>query len=155
ERLRREVSRALRHGRPLSLVIVDVDGFKLFNDTFGHQVGDDVLETVAAHLAAVVRMNDTAARLGGDEFALLLPETNAEAAQVVAHRAHEAIRRDSLRAGTNLTTSIGICDLQHARTANDLLRFADGALFWAKEHGRDAVCRYDPTLVEDLSVEQR
>jgi diguanylate cyclase (GGDEF)-like protein/putative nucleotidyltransferase with HDIG domain len=155
ERLRLEVSRALRHERPLSLVMIDIDGFKQFNDTFGHQVGDDVLETVAAHLAEVVRTNDTAARLGGDEFALLLPETSADAAQVVAYRAHDAIRRDTLQPGTNLTTSIGICDLQHARNADELLRFADGALFWAKEHGRDSVCRYNPKLVEDLSVEQR
>ena len=136
--------------------MVDVDGFKLLNDTFGHQVGDDALQRVAGRLADAVRTSDTVARVGGDEFALLLPETSCEAAEFVVGRAHEQIRRDALGQGaTDFSVSIGICDMSHARTADDLLRFADGALYWAKAHGRDAICQYSPETVEDLSHEQR
>jgi diguanylate cyclase (GGDEF)-like protein len=156
ERLRMEFNRALRHDRPLSLAMVDVDGFKQLNDTFGHQVGDDALQRVATHLTSAVRVNDTVARVGGDEFALLLPETKGDAAQVVIERAHARIRKDTRQRGSvDLTVSIGICDMRHARTADDLLRFADGALYWAKAHGRDAVYQYSPETVEDLSSEQR
>jgi diguanylate cyclase (GGDEF)-like protein len=156
ERLRMEFNRAQRHDRPLALAMVDVDGFKQLNDTFGHQVGDDALQRVAAHLTAAVRVNDTVARVGGDEFALLLPETTGEAAQIVIERAHARIRSDRRRRGSlDLTVSIGICDLRHARSPDDLLRFADGALYWAKAHGRDAVYQYSPETVEDLSREQR
>jgi diguanylate cyclase (GGDEF)-like protein len=156
ERLRLEFARAHRHGRSLSLAMVDVDGFKLLNDTFGHQVGDDALQRVAGRLAGAVRTTDTVARVGGDEFALLLPETSARAAEAVVGRAHEQIRRDALSQGAaDFSVSIGICDMSHAPTADDLLRFADGALYWAKAHGRDAICQYSPEKVEDLSHEQR
>jgi diguanylate cyclase (GGDEF)-like protein len=155
ERLRLEVTRAHRHKRPLSLAMIDIDGFKQLNDTFGHQLGDDVLETVGRHLAAALRTTDTAARIGGDEFALLLPETGADAAVIVAERAHDQIRRDTHDSATGVTISIGICDMQYAHDADELLRFADGALYWAKTNGRDAVCRYAPETVEDLSLEQR
>ncbi len=156
ERLQMEFNRAQRHERPLALAMVDVDGFKHLNDTFGHQAGDDALQRVAAHLTAAVRVNDTVARVGGDEFALLLPETTGAAAQTVIERAHAHIRKETRREGSlDLTVSIGICDLRHARTADELLRFADGALYWAKAHGRDAVYQYSPETVEDLSREQR
>jgi diguanylate cyclase (GGDEF)-like protein len=155
ERLLSEVTRAQRYKRPLSLAMVDVDGFKQLNDAFGHQVGDEVLSTVARHLAASVRAHDTVARIGGDEFALLLPDTDAAAASVVAERVHDRLRRGKSHPGTTITLSTGLCDLEYASSADELIRFADGALFWTKGHGRNAICRYTPDLVEDLSAEQR
>jgi diguanylate cyclase (GGDEF)-like protein len=155
ERLQAEVSRAHRHGRALSLAMVDIDGFKQLNDTFGHQVGDGVLAAVAAHLSASVRGSDTVARIGGDEFAMLLPETDADAALAVAERVHDRLRRDTTSPGTTITISTGLCDMEYASTADDLIRFADGALFWTKANGRNAICRYSPEVVEDLSAEQR
>ena len=137
ERLQSEVTRSRRHNRPLSLAMIDIDGFKQLNDAFGHQVGDGVLSTVARHLAASVRANDTVARIGGDEFALLLPETDAAAAVLVAERVHDRLRRDTSNPGTTITLSTGLCDMQYASSADDLIRFADGALFWTKGHGRE------------------
>jgi diguanylate cyclase (GGDEF)-like protein len=151
ERLTIEVDRAQRYGRPLSLACLDVDGFKDVNDQFGHQVGDKVLRDVAARLIVVARAADLAARIGGDEFAILLPETTAEAAEAVARRAHELIRLDLAGPGPSITVSIGICDLEQASSADALVRFADGALYWAKDHGRDAVWRYRPEAVGDAS----
>jgi diguanylate cyclase (GGDEF)-like protein len=154
-RLATEVERAQRYGRPLSLACLDVDGFKDVNDQFGHQAGDRVLREVAARLTTVARAADLVARIGGDEFAVLLPETTAEAAEAVARRAHELIRVDLAGPGPSVTVSIGICDLEHASNADALVAFADGALYWAKDHGRDAVWRYRPEAVEDASQYDR
>jgi diguanylate cyclase (GGDEF)-like protein len=155
ERLEAEVERALRYGRALSVACVDVDGFKDVNDTFGHQVGDTALIEVAVRLLAAARESDLVARLGGDEFAVLLPETTAAEAEVVARRAHELIRSDSTGDGPNITVSMGICDLEHAVTAAELLHHADSSLYWAKNHGNDAIWRYSPEGVLDLSDKQR
>jgi diguanylate cyclase (GGDEF)-like protein len=155
DRLRTEVERAQRYGRPLSLAYLDVDGFKDVNDHFGHQVGDKVLSEVGARLNAVARSADLVARIGGDEFAVLLPETTAEAAEAVARRAHELIRVDLAGPGPSVTVSIGICDLEHASSAHALVGLADSALYRAKDHGRDAVWRYRPETVEDASQDDR
>jgi diguanylate cyclase (GGDEF)-like protein len=150
-----EVERAQRYGRALSVACVDVDDFKDVNDAFGHQAGDKLLTEVADQLLAAARDSDLVARLGGDEFAILLPETTAAEAEVVAQRAHELIRVDLAGAGPSITVSIGICDLEHASTAVELVRYADRALYWAKGHGSDAVWRYSPEGVVDLSDKQR
>lgn len=155
ERLRVEVARSHRHGRPLSLAMIDIDGFKQLNDTFGHQAGDDVLAAVAGHLSACVRTSDTVARIGGDEFALLLPETEAGAALIVVERVHDRLRRGTSNPDATVTISTGLCDMEYATTADELIRLADGALFWTKGNGRNAICRYNPHLVEDLSAKQR
>jgi diguanylate cyclase (GGDEF)-like protein len=150
-----EVERAQRYDRALSVVCLDIDGFKEVNDAYGHDVGDRVLTQVAERLLTAARANDLVARLGGDEFAVIMPETSAAAAEVVAQRAHEMIRIDLEGTGPSITVSIGICDLEHASDAEQLMRFADGALFWAKSHGSDAVWRYSPEAVDELSDEQR
>jgi diguanylate cyclase (GGDEF)-like protein/putative nucleotidyltransferase with HDIG domain len=155
ERLREEVARARRYGRPLSLVLIDLDHFKQINDGLGHETGDRVLRGVAARLSALGRNVDLLARIGGEEFAWILPETSGIEAYAVAERARQAVAGASHPDLAPLTLSAGVCDLTQAEDADDLFRLADSALYWAKSHGRNVAFRYTPEVVEALSHEQR
>jgi diguanylate cyclase (GGDEF)-like protein/putative nucleotidyltransferase with HDIG domain len=154
ERLRAELSRALRHERPLTLALLDVDHFKAINDSLGHERGDVVLAAVAATLSDVARTEDVLARLGGDEFAILMPVTEAQAL-VAVERARAAIAAIELDGGLTITVSAGICGLEHAIDPDSLVRLADGALYWGKAHGRNAAWIYDPEVVRELSISER
>jgi len=137
-----ETERAWRFGRPLALVLFDLDHFKHVNDTHGHPAGDAVLREAAAHLAAGQRSVDRLARFGGEEFALLLVETAAPAALEAAQRLVAAMRAApfALPAGPALpvTASAGVAALPaHAADAAGLVRAADAALYAAKRAGRD------------------
>ena len=155
ERLREELARALRHGRPLTLALLDVDHFKAINDSLGHERGDVVLAAVAATLSDVARTEDVLARLGGDEFALLMPETDEGHALIAVERARAAIAGIELGSGLTVTVSAGVCGLEHASDPDSLVRLADGALYWGKAHGRDAAWVYDPEVVRELSISER
>jgi len=155
EALGAEAARAMRHGRSLSLVLVDLDHFKRVNVVHGHQAGDEVLAQVARRLAAVVRPGELVARVGGEEFAVILPDSDDLAAWQVAERLREAIRTHPFPAVGHMTASAGVCGLDQAGTAEELYRLADGALYWAKAHGRDVTFRYSPEVVHALSAEQR
>ncbi len=155
ERLASEVARALRHGRSLSIALVDLDHFKLINDAHGHQSGDQVLVEVGARLRALARAEDVVGRVGGEEFAFILPETDALTAYGVAERARSAIAAAPFGDAGHLTASVGVCDLTHTTSAAELFRLADGALYWAKAHGRDVTYLYSPEVVHELSAEER
>ena len=139
--LRREAERARRFGGRIALVLVDVDHFKSYNDTFGHPAGDEALRQVAALLAATVpRRLDAVARYGGEEFAVLLAETDAEGARVVAERLRSAAAA-STAFRRPLTISAGVASLAGAESfADALLASADDALYRAKREGRNRVC---------------
>jgi diguanylate cyclase (GGDEF)-like protein len=154
ERLKTEVARALRHARPLSLVLMDLDQFKEINDNAGHGAGDKVLSAIAAELQQAARTEDVLARIGGDEFALLLPETSSIDALAFVERARGAIAAQPVH-GYRVTLSAGISDISHAISAEQLFRFADGALYWAKAKGRDCAWIYDPQVVRELSAQER
>ncbi len=155
ERLVQEVVRASRHGRRFSLVLLDVDHFKRVNDDLGHQVGDAVIREAATRLGALARAGDLMARVGGDEFAWLMPETGGMEAWRAADRAREAISAEPFPGVGTLTISAGVCDLDQAPQHSELFRLADGALYWAKQHGRDVAFLYSPEVVEELSAEER
>jgi diguanylate cyclase (GGDEF)-like protein len=145
------ISRAQRRREPLAVLIVDLDHFKLVNDTHGHLIGDAVLRTLAADMRQQVRETDLVGRFGGEEFAVVLSDTaDGEAAQVA-----ERIRRGAAvvkvltdDAIVGVTVSIGLAILgSHGSTLTDLLAAADLALYRAKNTGRDRVCCYDPANI--------
>ena len=155
ETLQREVARAHRHRRSLAVALFDLDHFKEVNDIHGHQVGDNVLEAIASTLQGVARPGDLVGRLGGEEFVWLMPETDALGAYEAAERFRALVGSSEPAPGVALTVSAGICDLERAGSASELMALADGALYWAKAHGRDISFLYTPEVVEALSAEDR
>ncbi len=154
ERLEREFQRASRYRRPLSLLMVDVDYFKHYNDHFGHPAGDRLLRRVGRMVAGELRRVDFGARYGGDEFSVILPETPKTAATVVAERIRRAIEkhpflhRESQPLG-RVTVSVGVATYpEDAAAGVKLVEAADRALYQAKTEGRNRVwgTRPSPTL---------
>ena len=136
ERLRLEATRAERYGRPFTLVVLDVDGFKSVNDRHGHLAGDAALQQVGTVVGAGLRVADTAYRIGGDEFALLLPETSTDEARAVIERIAADLRRSGAEHGAALSASYGAVVCEDAGVNPDrLLREADGAMYAAKRSG--------------------
>ena len=154
ERLAVEVRRAVRYGRPLSVAVIDVDGFKEVNEIGGHELGDRILAAIAGRLSTMTRADDTLARIGGDEFAWLLPETDRMQAFVALERARNEIGASEL-APTPITISVGICDTLTSEDPSRLFHLADGALYWSKVHGRNVCWIYDPDVVHELSAQER
>jgi diguanylate cyclase (GGDEF)-like protein len=134
---------ARRAERPLALLFVDLDQFKLVNDRFGHAAGDHLLRTFAARTRVHLRDVDVAARLGGDEFAILLPETDASGAETVAERLRQSLPAPPVAARNvpMVTASFGVAQHVPGEAGDDLLRRADVALYEAKSRGRDRVVR--------------
>jgi diguanylate cyclase (GGDEF)-like protein len=143
ETLSVEVRRAERFGDPLALVLADLDDFKLINDRYGHQTGDEVLRRFAEVLRENVRDFDLPVRYGGEEFAVLLPETGVDGAEQLAHRLQTALLRLRLAeiGGDRppVTASFGVAAFPAARSAEELLSAADGALYRAKAAGKNRV----------------
>jgi diguanylate cyclase (GGDEF)-like protein len=140
QRLPRLVARHVRAAHPLSLLLVDIDHFKRFNDEFGHIVGDLVLSTVAQVVLQQVRPTDLAARYGGEELVVVLPETPLEGARVAAERLRLRIA-DTRAEGVSrsITVSIGAAQLAPGEDAISLINRADQKLYLAKSRGRDRV----------------
>lgn len=138
-RLDEEVGRARRYQSPLALVLLDVDGFKAYNDGFGHPAGDEVLRTIVRILQENAREPDVIARYGGDEFALLLPETGSAGGWVLAERFRRAIQRTAWPHRV-ITASLGLANLtSDNETGAELIARADQALYRAKQSGRNRV----------------
>jgi len=138
-RLGQELDRNRRYPRPLALMYMDLDNFKVINDTHGHQTGDAVLKLVADAMRTSVRQADVVGRLGGDEFAVIMPETDAHLADAAAKRLVVGLR-NVFKGTPNVTASIGVvsCTATEAST-DDLLRRADQAMYDAKKSGKDRV----------------
>jgi diguanylate cyclase (GGDEF)-like protein len=149
DRLGQELSRSRRYATPFSLVLCDIDDFKLVNDTFGHLAGDEVLRILAGRIRACLREADAAFRVGGEEFALILPATSGGQGLVVAERLRKAVAEamaplpdgDRVR----LTISCGLADwLPELDAQKDLYKAADQALYQAKAQGKNRSARWTP-----------
>ncbi|WP_162488507.1 sensor domain-containing diguanylate cyclase [Azospirillum lipoferum] len=132
-------ARAERYGRPYVLALIDIDHFKRFNDTHGHQAGDDALRLVAGTLSARLRRSDALARWGGEEFALLLPETELAAAGQVLENLRQAVASQQMECGSSITVSIGAGQCRAGEDTYGLLQRVDAALYRAKDAGRNRV----------------
>lgn len=141
EALEREIASANRRGACFTLLLLDLDGFKLVNDRLGHHAGDTVLRTVAERLGSQARSNDTVARIGGDEFVLICPDLCDErSAALVSERLLNLLNEEILlgAGSARIGASIGIAVYpNHAHTVDDLIRAADGAMYMAKQAGRN------------------
>ena len=143
EQLAVEIDRAVRSGRPLSLIVVDIDNFKSVNDTYGHAVGDRALVAVAQALNSDLRSTDVVGRVGGDEFAMVLSDTPIEGAGTHARRISRTLEREC---DPSVALSIGIAELDlEEPTAARLLRDADRALYYVKGTGRDGIAATSAT----------
>jgi diguanylate cyclase len=144
-RLKEAVREAVKSKEPLSLLLCDIDHFKRFNDTYGHQIGDQVLKLVARTLSESVKGRDTPARIGGEEFSIILPRTSLEQAVIVANQIRGAIaRRKIVDKSTqdnygDLTLSFGAAEYRANEPLTEVIRRADTALYHAKRTGRNRV----------------
>jgi diguanylate cyclase (GGDEF)-like protein len=141
--LKNEIERSRRYNRPLSLVMLDIDNFKGFNDTYGHPMGDEVLKSVARILRENIRSVDIAARYGGEEFVLILPETDRRQAFIVGEKVRhkvEAMRIPTDSRHLQVTISLGIATFpEHALEKKELIAAADQALYASKHMGKNCV----------------
>jgi diguanylate cyclase (GGDEF)-like protein/PAS domain S-box-containing protein len=139
----KEFERSNRHNSTISIIMLDIDNFKLINDTCGHQAGDAVLANVGKALSAFIRKIDTAGRYGGDEFCIILPETNLSEARAAANRLLDAfhkIKVPSISHQEYLQASLGVaCKDEYVSTLEDLLARSDLAMYQAKKRGRNRV----------------
>jgi len=134
-----EVSRAERYGRPLSVIMFDIDRFKTVNDTYGHPVGDIVLSETGERLRNALRSNDIPGRWGGEEFLIICPETDPGAAAQLAERLRHDYEAHAFPVAGRLTASFGVAAHHKGQLANDILLRADKALYRAKNAGRNRV----------------
>lgn len=136
-----EIERSNRYENPLTLLMLDIDHFKIVNDTWGHNFGDQVLKEMADIFKECVREIDYVFRLGGEEFGIILPETNESNGELLAERIREMISGIEFNAGheavTNITISIGVAEYEEPLNIDELMECADKALYYSKENGRN------------------
>lgn len=145
-RLHEEISLTQENNQPVSVIMADIDNFKAYNDTYGHQKGDQILKQIARVLLISSRKQDSIYRYGGEEFAILLPQTNKHETRLIAERIRIAVEKYDFQAAENppdkkLTISIGIATLPNdALTKDTLLGYADKELYEAKHQGKNRIC---------------
>ncbi len=139
EILELEVERARRHGRPLSLALLDLDDFKQINDTYGHLTGDTVLRELAGVVRRSLRSTDVVGRFGGEEFMIIMPETEFSTAIRVLERVRLAIERTYFEPVGSVSVSIGVTEFREGDTVQDLIGRTDENLYTAKREGKNRV----------------
>jgi diguanylate cyclase len=139
EQLEQELLRAARYGRSFAVIMLDIDHFKLLNDTYGHAAGDGVLVDLAHRLRRLLRATDHVVRWGGEEFLILAPETRLDAALELADSLRERVAAESMGGGHVVTVSLGVATYHPGDVSASLIERADAALYRAKRGGRDRV----------------
>lgn len=146
----------MRNHMPVTLMMFDIDHFKMVNDTYGHPAGDAVLRSVSAILRKQIRNTDIAGRYGGEEFAILLLDANRESSFMVAERLRKAIESSVVKVGDleiKFTISLGLCTLsENIISPEQWLQFTDNSMYYSKEHGRNRTTQYG--LNDDDSIPQ-
>ena len=150
--LEREMLYSQRKKESLTIMMVDIDGFKSVNDNYGHQAGDMVLQKISSNIIKACRSHDTVSRYGGEEFGIILPETGIEKSTRVAERILDAVGSNSYPpVERRITVSIGIASFpEHATDREDLIQKADLALYSSKEKGKNRFTIYDGSLDPDV-----
>ncbi len=142
EFLEREMTRSTRHGRPLSLAMVDIDHFKQVNDTYGHVTGDHILQSLARLISADMRRDELLARYGGEEFVFVLPETDSTQAELFCERIRRLVEKQVFEFDEKeirVTISLGVVSMRQAFGLDDFIGAADEHLYMAKQAGRNQV----------------
>jgi diguanylate cyclase (GGDEF)-like protein len=156
EVLSRELDRAKRYNQIVSILLLDIDHFKSFNDTYGHPVGDLVLKEIAASLLGSTRKTDTVARYGGEEFTVIMPMTDQQNGLILAGRIRQAIEAReivSMERRLRVTVSVGCATFpHHAKTQQELIDNADKAMYYSKEHGRNQVTLFAAGMEKEKKV---
>lgn len=138
-----EIERFKRYGHKLSLLLLDIDNFKIYNDTFGHLEGDKILVRIGSIIKSCLRKMDTAYRYGGEEFTIILPGTPGEEARTVAERLRAAVASEMFSGDgderTRITISIGVTQYQHEESISTFVQRADQAMYQSKQAGRNRV----------------
>lgn len=139
-RLPEEMARAVRYKSPLSIVLFDIDFFKMFNDTYGHNAGDYILKELVSVVKGHIRVSDLLIRYGGEEFLILAPQSNLEETYNMAERVRQEVEKTRFLfedRNLNITISLGVAIAREGLSAEDLIRSADKALYMAKQRGRN------------------
>lgn len=153
--MEKAIADAMESGKPLSIFLLDIDHFKRFNDTFGHQTGDQVLRLVALTLKSMIKGSDIASRYGGEEFAAILPNTSLSGASTLADMVRKAVQaKELLRRSTNqklgrITVSIGVAEFNQNDGTSSLIERADRCLYAAKRAGRNQIVDEKNPLIVD------
>lgn len=137
-----EITKATRKQTALTLALIDIDDFKIINDSYGHNIGDDVLITMSKTLNMTKRKMDHFGRLGGEEFVLIMPDTIPDDSIGLIERLHEEVKKASHAEGRAITLSIGICKFENGMTCHDMIEHADQAMYRAKSQGKNQVQFY-------------
>lgn len=137
--LQDELARQARFGRPVTLVLIDIDHFKQLNDTFGHADGDVVLAQVAEVIAGQARSTDSCGRFGGEEFGVVMPEVDTQAGRLLAERIRGSVEKAFAGTPYAVTVSLGVATGNSGVRSDDLIRASDAALYEAKREGRNCV----------------
>lgn len=156
EQLDLQLERAKRSSETLSLAVIDIDDFRSFNNTYGHQVGDAILATAAKTMRRNTRKTDVTCRTGGDEFAIIMPNTRLLDGQHMCERIKDSVVQSIDGVSVRARLSIGIASYPyHARDAEAIYKLADDAMYWAKYHGKNQVTIFDYETMESFNSEER